>query len=176
MQMMTVRLDVACHLVVQSARPCSNPAWGLGEAGTNHMDKKEFFDIRARLGKTQAQMGALLRTSAKAVQSYEQGWRSIPAHAERQMLFLLSMKKGAAPQKPCWILKSCPPERRRACPAWEFRAGKLCWFINGTMCAGKPQRDWNKKMKICRSCEVMASLLTPRQSKDRHGSTHKAHP
>jgi len=123
------------------------------------MNKNEFHNIRAKLGKTQAQIGELLRTSPKAIQSYEQGWRSIPAHAERQVLFLLTMKHGVNSQKPCWIIKGCSPKRRLNCPAWEFKAGKFCWFINGTICEGKPQRDWKKKMKICRSCKVMAPLL-----------------
>jgi len=146
-------LDRACHYVVQ---PCP-------------MNKHEFYSLRARLGKTQAQMADLLRTSPKAIQSYEQGWRSIPAHAERQILFLLSMKNGPGSQKPCWIVKKCSRENRLLCPAWEFKAGKLCWFINGTLCEGRPQRDWKKKMKMCRSCSVLASLLGSENPMIRHG-------
>jgi hypothetical protein len=37
----------------------------------------------------------------------------------------------------------------------------LCWFINGTICEGTVQRDWNKKMKMCRDCEVLQPLLNP---------------
>ena len=122
------------------------------------MKSGEFSGSRIVLGKTQAQMAELLRVSVKTIQSYEQGWRSIPAHAERQILFLLSLKESRKRRKPCWTLRKCPPERRRKCPAWEFRAGKLCWFINGTLCAGKAQRDWDAKMSICRSCKAMASL------------------
>ena len=39
-------------------------------------------------------MAQILGSSLKAVQSFEQGWRKIPVHVERQMLFLLAMKKG----------------------------------------------------------------------------------
>jgi hypothetical protein len=123
------------------------------------MTKDEFRRARTRLGKTQAQMAELLRASRRAVQSYEQGWRAIPAHAERQMLFLLSLRANKTNQKPCWVARKCPAERRQLCPAWEFRAGKFCWFINGTMCEGKIQKDWQQKMKICRGCKVMVSLL-----------------
>jgi hypothetical protein len=123
------------------------------------MDKSEFSKARAKLGKTQAQMAKLLRTSLKAVQSYEQGWRSIPAHAEGQILLLLSLKGGRKGREDCWAAMKCPVERRRDCPAWEFKAGKLCWFINGTMCEGKAQGSWAAKIKICRSCKVMVSLL-----------------
>jgi hypothetical protein len=124
------------------------------------MDSNEFLHARKKLSKTQKQMAELLGTSLKAVQSYEQGWRSIPAHAERQIFFLLSMMRGKKKnQRPCWIIKKCPSERKNQCPAWEFQSGNLCWFVNGTTCEGQVQRDWQKKMGICRSCEVIISLL-----------------
>jgi DNA-binding XRE family transcriptional regulator len=123
------------------------------------MNKNEFSNARARLGKTQLQMAKLLSASLKAIQSYEQGWRPVPAHAECQILLLLSLKESRKGLRACWKIRECPSERRRECPAWEFKAGKLCWFINGTMCEGKAQRDWKTKMKICRSCGVLASLL-----------------
>jgi hypothetical protein len=105
-------------------------------------------------------MAHLLGTSVKAIHSYEQGWRSIPTHAERQLLFLVSrIKEGNKGHQPCWNIKKCPLERKRKCPAWEFQAGSLCWFINGTICEGIVHRDWREKMKICRSCEVFTSLL-----------------
>ena len=51
------------------------------------MDSKEFSQFRTRLNKTQKQMGQLLGTSIKAIHSYEQGWRSVPGHVERQVFF-----------------------------------------------------------------------------------------
>jgi hypothetical protein len=123
------------------------------------MDKAEFLFTRTRLGKTQKKMAELLRTSLKAIQSYEQGWRSIPAHVERQALFLLSMKENYKNRKSCWAIRKCSPEKKLNCPAWEFKAGQFCWFINGTMCEGKAQHNWEAKMKLCRSCEVMSSLF-----------------
>lgn len=120
------------------------------------MNKSEFAKARTILGKTQAQMAELLKTSLKAIQSYEQGWRTIPAHAEGQLLFLVSLKEESKQRKPCWLVKKCASEKKRNCPAWEFKAGRLCWFINGTMCEGDPQTDWQAKMEICRSCPVMS--------------------
>jgi hypothetical protein len=35
----------------------------------------------------------------------------------------------------------------------------LCWFINGTVCHGKIQGSWQKKMNLCRKCEVFQSLM-----------------
>lgn len=123
------------------------------------MDKKEFSDIRHQLGKTQNELAQLLGTSLKAIQSFEQGWRKVPVHIERQILFLLSKLRSQNKKKNCWDIRKCPSDQRSNCPAWEFRVGQLCWFINGTICEGEAQVNWQKKMKICRKCEVFYSLL-----------------
>lgn len=124
------------------------------------MNKKEFKKYRARLDKTQKQMAELLGTSLKAIHSYEQGWRAVPTHVERQIFFLVSrLERKSIKQKPCWLVKKCSPEQKRGCPAWEFSSGDLCWFINGTICDGTTQKNWKEKMKICRSCEIFGSIL-----------------
>lgn len=123
------------------------------------MTSEEFFFFRKELNRTQKEMAELLGTSIKAVHSYEQGWRNVPVHVERQILFLASkMRKGKGAQKSCWVIKQCPTEQKRRCPAWEFRCGNLCWFINGTICEGSVQENWQEKMKICRQCEVRPRL------------------
>jgi DNA-binding XRE family transcriptional regulator len=124
------------------------------------MDNTEFTYYRKRMDKTQKEMAQLLGTSLKAVHSYEQGWRNVPTHVERQILFLFSRMRGNQQKvSHCWKVKNCPTERKRSCPAWEFRAGRLCWFINGTICEGDPQKDWGEKMKMCKKCEVLTPLL-----------------
>ena len=124
------------------------------------MNQKEFAHFRKRLKKTQKQIAQLLGTSVKAVHSYEQGWRSVPVHVERQIYFLISnMKNGRKVRKPCWVIQKCPPEQKKQCPAWEFQAGMLCWFINGTICEGEVHQNWKEKMKICRSCEAFILLI-----------------
>jgi len=124
------------------------------------VDSKEFFGFRKKLNKTQKQMGHLLGSSVKAVHSYEQGWRSVPPHVERQIYFLVSRKReNKKKMKSCWVIKKCPAEQKTNCPAWEFQAGTLCWFINGTVCEGQVQKDWKEKMKRCRMCEVLVPLL-----------------
>ncbi len=126
--------------------------------GGIRMNSKEFRSFRQKLQKTQKQLSQLLGTSLKSVQSFEQGWRKVPAAIERQMLFLLSMKRRVVKDlRPCWDIRNCSPQIREACPAWEFKVGDLCWFISGTICRGKPQDSWSRKMKICRRCEVLAS-------------------
>lgn len=124
------------------------------------MKEQDFKGIRTSLGKTQKQMAQLLGVSLKAVHSYEQGWRKVPAAVERQMYFLLSRKISATTSpKPCWKIRKCSAENKSQCPAWEFRTGDLCWFINGTVCDGEAHKDWREKMKVCRSCEVFRSQL-----------------
>jgi hypothetical protein len=124
------------------------------------VDCKEFKRLRIKLNKTQNELAILLGTSLKAIRSYEQGWRNIPTHAERQLYLLISRKNAANKnQSPCWVLKKCPLKRKRQCPAWEFQAGTLCWFINGTVCEGVIHRNWKQKIKICQSCEVWDFLI-----------------
>lgn len=124
------------------------------------MDTKEFAHFRKKLNKTQKQMAQLLGTSIKAVHSYEQGWRTIPTHVERQVFYLISrVGENRKRKKSCWTLKKCPAELKKECPAWEFRLGTLCWFINGTICDGKVHRNWEEKMKVCRTCEIFTSML-----------------
>jgi len=126
------------------------------------MDREEFAWIRNYLNKTQDQMARLLGVSPKAVQSFEQGWRRVPLHVERQILFLLAMQRDQqTSNKPCWVIQKCPIEKRRNCPAWEFQSGDLCWFINGTICQGEVQTSWHSKMEMCRQCKMFQSLLPP---------------
>jgi len=102
-------------------------------------------------------------TSAKAIESFEQGWRNISPHIERHMYFLLSRKTIMEEKKPlvCWEVRQCPEHKRQKCPAWEFRCGQLCWLINGTICNGEALEKWPKKMNICQLCEVFQNIFPP---------------
>jgi len=124
------------------------------------MESSEFVAFRKKLEKTQKQMAQLLGKSVKAVHSYEQGWRTIPPDVERQMLFLLARRHGDDSQRePCWTVNNCPPERKEQCPAWEFKAGRECWFISGTICEGTACKTWKEKLAVCRNCDVLMPLL-----------------
>ncbi len=122
------------------------------------MDAKEFVRLRQRLKKTQKQIAQLLGLSLNAIHSYEQGWRTIPGHAERQMLYLAVKKFGTG--RKCWTVKRCPDARRKLCPAYEFDSGDLCWFINGTICGCRDQDTWKNKITICRQCEAFQQILS----------------
>lgn len=121
------------------------------------MDSKEFAEIRKRLAKTQKEIAILLGVSLKAICSYEQGWRSVPGHVERQLLFLLS-RKLQKNQPNCWEIKNCPREKKSKCPAWEFNSGEFCWFISGTICDSTVYGTLDEKLTICRDCEVMKNI------------------
>ncbi len=124
------------------------------------MNSKEFKTFRKRLNKTQRQVAQLLGVSIKTVNSYEQGWRAIPAQVERQMFFLISrIRENNKDLEPCWVIKKCLHEIKKQCPAWEFNSGYFCWIINGTMCCSGACTEWKDKIECCRSCEVLAPLL-----------------
>ena len=127
------------------------------------MQRIQFAAIRRHLEKTQNQMAQISGVSPKAIQSFELGWRNIPAHIERQALLVLALKSRATKKaKPCRLTRRCPAEDRQNCPAWQFHAGNLCWFINGTICEGTAQGSRQKKMKICRECKVYRCMLALR--------------
>ena len=123
------------------------------------MEKEIFAKMRKKMEKTQKEMAELLGVSVKSVSSYEQGWRNIPPHVERQMFFLLSRRKEGVKRKNCWDVKNCPNDRKTKCPAFEFDSGALCWFINGTICECASQKSWKTKISMCQKCEVWKRLL-----------------
>jgi len=122
------------------------------------MNSQEFRYLRKKLKKSQQQMAELLAISHKAIQSYEQNWRKIPVHIERQLLFLVS-RLNQKEIEPCWSIKKCSSKQKKKCPAWEFQAGKFCWLINGTICEGEVKKNWSEKIKSCRICEVFNSFF-----------------
>jgi len=124
------------------------------------MESIEFKRIRAKLKKTQKETAQLIGTSIKAVHSYEQGWRKIPHHVERQMLFLLfRTTHGDSETTPCWEALNCPDKQRNDCPAWEFKSGDLCWFINGTICSGQAHNNWQEKITECKKCAIFKTVF-----------------
>ncbi|MCP3890516.1 MAG: helix-turn-helix transcriptional regulator [Desulfobulbaceae bacterium] len=130
------------------------------------MEKQELAEIRNHLGKTQKQFAQLIGISLKSIKSFEQGWRNIPTYIERQVLFILVANQALNKNtKPCWVIKKCPMAIRQNCPAWELKAGQVCWFINGTICKGKVQKDWSEKMKICRKCKVFKLMIPLKESR-----------
>ena len=150
---------------------------GLGEKSNRRcnrkrlgavMDKTEFSHIRRHLGKTRETNGpALGYLSQSHPELGQEGWRNIPVSAERQVLFLMALKSSQNKKaSPCWSIRRCSEKTRQQCPAWEFQAGHVCWFINGTICRGKVQESWDEKMNVCRQCTVFVRLSSPSETGD----------
>ncbi|MEI7880625.1 MAG: helix-turn-helix domain-containing protein [bacterium] len=126
------------------------------------MTKAELRKRRMAMGKNQQQLADLLGISVRAIHSFEQGWRKVPVHVERQILFLAMLARATnKPAAPCWTATRCPTDVRKKCPAWELKAGNFCWFINGTLCKGASRRTWKAKMEICRRCKVFLAAVGP---------------
>jgi len=114
------------------------------------MQKDDFKRIRKILNKSQKEMASLLGLSKKAVESYEQGLRNIPANTRRILYFLLfKLNRGEfGKREMCWQKKKCSTDIRKNCVAWMAREGYFCWFITGRVCEGERQLGDNS----CESC------------------------
>jgi len=110
------------------------------------MEKQEFLSVRKKLNKTQKQLAQLLGSSVRVIHDYEKGIRDIPAYVERHLFFLLSLRQHQQFEKKfCWDIRNCLIKKRALCPAWEFKAGHLCWFLNGIICHENPRDSWENK-------------------------------
>jgi DNA-binding transcriptional regulator YiaG len=133
---------------------------GKGEA-EDRMSGGEFARIRAVLGKSQRELAELLGLSLKAVESYEQGWRNVPAHIERLLYFLLFKLNETAIEKeePCWTATNCPEERRSKCVAYVAKEGRFCWFFTGRLCSNSKSGESSADDRGCYTCAVFTRML-----------------
>ena len=129
-----------------------------GRTGERRMSGSEFSRLRASLGKSQRELAELLGLSLKAVESYEQGWRNVPAHVERLLYFLLFKlnEDDIVDEDPCWTAKACPDELRSKCVAFVAKEGRFCWFFTGRLCAGAKDAADDRG---CYSCSVFTQML-----------------
>jgi DNA-binding transcriptional regulator YiaG len=115
--------------------------------------------LRRLLDVTQTELAAALDISAKAVQSYEQGWRDTPLRIVKQMLTLVAMNRTDKEQaKPCWIVRSCDPEHVETCPANKITHGHYCWSVASKSCA-KAQGDADPSVLGCLDCDVVKQFI-----------------
>ncbi len=63
----------------------------------------------------------------------------------------------------CWAFKNCGREKTKDCPAVIHNKGKECWLVSGTMCEGKIQGTFAKKIKSCIECDYYKFISTPVQ-------------
>jgi transcriptional regulator with XRE-family HTH domain len=130
-----------------------------GGGRERRMDGPEFARLRASLGKSQRELAELLGLSLKAVESYEQGWRNVPAHVERLLYFLLFKLNEAdlESEDPCWKSKNCPEATRAKCVAFVAKEGRFCWFFTGRLCATAKSGEADERG--CYACDVFVRML-----------------
>lgn len=117
--------------------------------------------VRKALCKSQSELATLLGISTRAIQSYEQGWRSTPPYVQKLagLLLFLQWQKDNGRSRPCWGIIGCDPEARSQCFAYQYRAGNFCWLVTGNWYKGREQESWQAKLAKCRKCPVMKRWL-----------------
>ncbi len=113
--------------------------------------------LRQVLGKSQREMAEQLGISLRAVQSYEQGWRTMPPAMQKLVSFLVYLKwrKDNPAPKPCWEVNGCSAEGREKCLAHQFQGGDCCWIVTGNRHCGRELGSWEEKIAKCMDCTVM---------------------
>jgi DNA-binding XRE family transcriptional regulator len=115
--------------------------------------------IRRILGRTQTELAKALGISEKAVQSYEQGWRDVPARVLIQLLLLLALyRKQSMDDAPCWEIRECSSGQREQCASFTIGRGQFCWFIGSNDCHPPGEAD-EEALLPCTSCPVVQRLL-----------------
>jgi hypothetical protein len=101
--------------------------------------------IRDALGRTQAELAALLGVSPKAVQV--------------QLLVLLALyRRQTMDDVPCWEVRRCPAATRERCSAFVIGRGQFCWFIGSKECAPEVSGAGAEGLP-CLQCAVVRRLL-----------------
>ena len=117
--------------------------------------------IRRSFGKTQREMADMLGISLRALQSYEQNWRTVPPSIEKLagLLLFCSWRRENTDGVPCWEIMGCSDRMRDRCFAAQNEAGSLCWLVTGNYWRGMKLRSAEAKLEKCRSCPFMTRWL-----------------
>jgi transcriptional regulator with XRE-family HTH domain len=144
--------------LAKKTRQSANPE-ALRPEGENRMGGELFSRLRSALGKSQRELAELLGISIKAVESYEQGWRKVPAHVERLLYFILFKinESELGDEAPCWMAKGCSAADRAKCVAYVAKEGHFCWFFTGRLCASAKAAEAGER--FCYACEVFSRMF-----------------
>jgi DNA-binding XRE family transcriptional regulator len=116
--------------------------------------------VRGIMGRTQAELASALGISAKAVQSYEQGWRPVPTRVLIQLMVLLALyRRQNMEDVPCWEITRCESSTRERCPSFQVGRGQFCWFIGSKACVPKGKKSPDDGLIPCMECAVIQRLL-----------------
>jgi DNA-binding XRE family transcriptional regulator len=116
--------------------------------------------VRGKLGLSQSQLADLLGVSARAIQSYEQGWRTPPRPVTSHLMTVLALYSEHPTQSPpCWNLTGCSSEKRRGCAAWSVGHGRFCWLLSGRACGNRRTSGSAAGPQQCVGCIVVKNLL-----------------
>ena len=124
----------------------------------------DFFNlkhIRSRLGLNQHDLADLLGVSIRAVQSYEQGWRTTPPKVllSAWLLVFFQWRGRHGPPAPCWELNNCRLDAREKCFAYRHNAGDLCWFLSTQACLRTAGKTCAQRIRICHDCPAMRQWM-----------------
>lgn len=112
---------------------------------------------RKLLGYSQSRLAECMGVSSKAIQSYEQGWRTVPNRVFSQLFVLLTeLKNSTQGIRPCWEQKSCMPED---CSSFQSGTGCCCWMLAADRCLMMNSDEKNPNADFV-SCPVFARLLS----------------
>ncbi|MEI6970956.1 MAG: hypothetical protein WCL44_05505 [bacterium] len=139
-------------------RVCSPEAGHAGSGGITTIRR-----VRGIIRRTQAELASALGVSVKAVQSYEQGWRTVPPRVMIQLLVLLALyRRQTVAEVPCWKIHKCAPVHRNVCPGFTVGGGQFCWMIGARACpSGSGGSGWG--VVKCLRCSVVKRLMSGRQ-------------
>ena len=115
--------------------------------------------IRARklLDISQSRLAECMGVSAKAIQSYEQGWRMVPNRFFSQLFVLLSeLKNSEQGVQPCWDQTGCA---LTSCPSFRSGTGCCCWMLAANRCRIMNSDEKNPDADFA-SCPVVTRLLS----------------
>jgi DNA-binding XRE family transcriptional regulator len=119
-------------------------------------------DIRQTFGKNQKEMADLLGISVRAIQSYEQNWRRVPAAVDKlaYLMLYLRCRNSGRRTVPCWRIWGCEADQKAECFAACHHAEEYCWLVTGNYWQGQKLPDWSAKLEKCRACPVMKQWLS----------------
>lgn len=118
-----------------------------------------FHRLRETMGWSRRETATILGLSRKAVESYELGWRKVPARVWKQALTLAAIqRKYPMGTKPCWELTRCHEQVSKGCLCRKLTDGRFCW-MTVSQCCHLAHLGKEMGFEHCLSCPVIRQFL-----------------